>query len=173
MGANFLLIFDASGSMHGKWGEKIESANQAASNLLEGLKTLVPEPELAIITFGDVTDMQDFTPVSQIRLETYKAQGKSPLDTAATLASAIASRDVITVLISDGTPGENFLLKTPLDGPAYAIAIGADADKEMLARFTGNDTRVLPPYAAFDFPGYALGVASFGHNWAQPISLRS
>ena len=153
---DFLLLLDTSGSMYGEKGEKILGLNKAFENLLDGTRSLLPEPRLAIITFGESTSLQDFQYISQIAPKTYEARGKSPLTEAAALAAGITTKNIISILISDGAPNDSDYTKIKLEGPAYAIAIGADADFEQLARFTGSAKRVLPPHAARDLPAYAL-----------------
>lgn len=164
MTQSFLLLLDTSGSMYGQKGEKIFGLNQAVTNLLEGLKTSAPEGKLALITFGRKTVFTDFAPVSQITHTTYEAGGKSLFDEALSLAdtvsaSAPSSDEMITILISDGILRGNLSkikTKIKLAGPAYAIAIGIDADYEQLAQFTESPSRVLPPHAAGDLAGYVL-----------------
>lgn len=156
MTQNFLLLLDISGSMYGENGEKILGMNQAVESFIEGAKEIIPEPLLAIITFGETIKMQDFYPLSQIAPKTYKAAGKSPLSEAVKLAGNTATKDTITILISDGAFNDSDYIKIPLLGEKYAIGIGADADHEQLSRFTGSTQSVLPPHTAADLPGYAL-----------------
>lgn len=155
MTPSFLLILDISGSMYGEMGEKIMSLNQVVDNLKDGLKIIKPEPTLAVITYGEVVNLENnFIPISQIPSKIYEARGKSQLTEAVRLASSITTEDVITILISDGNTLDSSYSRIPLKGHVYAI--GLDADYEQLARFTGSNNRVLPPYAANDLPGYVL-----------------
>ena len=165
MALSFLLMLDTSGSMYGECGEKIHSLNTAAAEFLEALKAVLPEPELAVITFGGPPSLQNFAPVSQITLKTCEAGGKTPLTEAVVLAAGlfqnIDSNNLITVLISDGAPDDGDFRKTPLPGLVYALSIGLDADYEQLSRFTGSSSRVLPPHEARSLPGYALQKGEF------------
>ena len=153
---DFLLLLDTSGSMYGENGEKILGLNQAFTNFMDGLRGILPEPRLAVITYGGSSTMHDFHHISQIAPKTYEARGRSPLSEATALAADIVTKNVITILISDGAADDSDYTKISLKGPVYAIAVGADADHEQLARFTGSPKRVLPPHAASDLPGYAL-----------------
>ena len=149
-------MLDISGSMYGENGEKIYSLNHTANNLLDGLKKIVPEPNLASITFGSATTLIDFAPVSQVKPFALAAQGKTPLTEAIALAKTVVTENVITILISDGAPNDGQFSKISLKGSAYAIGVGLDANYEELARFTGNSDRVFPPYAAEDAASYIL-----------------
>ena len=176
MSATFILLLDTSGSMFGEEGEKTLALNLAVDNLQVGLRNLLPEPKVAIITFGKSPVLQDFVPISQISPKTYEAQGKTLLTEAVRLASSLSSgsfsqasqapqtsqvsqasnEESITILVSDGAPNDGDFSKIPLAGQKYAIAIGIDADYEQLARFTQNPNRVMPPHEAGHLPAYAL-----------------
>jgi len=142
--------------MYGDNGEKILSLNLTANNLLEGLKRIIPEPNLAVITFGSSTTLKNSVPVSQIAPFSLTAQGKTPLTEAVALANTVVTENVITILLSDGAPDDGYFSKITLKGSAYAIGIGLDADYEELARFTRSPDKVLSPCAAEDAAGYIL-----------------
>lgn len=155
---SFLLIIDTSGSMYGDEGEKLESLNLAADALLRGLASMYPEPAVAIITFGDPPEMKSFMPANLISPTTYTAKGRNTLTEALLLAASVASKNVITILISDGIfdDGDFLKIRRSIEGPVYAISIGPDADPEQLVLFTGESGDVVPAHQAYDLPGYVI-----------------
>lgn len=154
----YILLLDTSGSMYGEAGEKILGLNCAVSNFVDGLKTIAPEPQLAIVTFGGPPSVQDFIPAGLVSLKTYEAKGSGYFDDALEIAASLSgSADVVAiVLMSDGALPFYDYSKIPEGYPLYAVAIGIDADYDQLERFTDNPDTVLPPYAANDLAGFAL-----------------
>lgn len=148
-----VLLLDVSGSMH---GSKIENLNEAVKDMLgtfcdtENNET---EIHVAIITFGaEVKLHQALTSSSNIAWRDLSASGGTPLGTALKMAKAmIEDKSVVPsrayrptlVLVSDGRPTDDW--KQPLedftkDGRSskcdrMAMAIGADADREVLGKF--------------------------------------
>ena len=149
----FLLLIDNSGSMY---GEKIASLNLAVNNLFKGLANVDDKIEVAVITFGDSVNFFKFIPVSEIENVCYEARGSTKLSEAVALVSKLANKNTITVLISDGAFNDGEFTKTTLKGFTFAIAIGYDTDYEALASFTGDKSKILQAFDAYDAAGYML-----------------
>ncbi len=153
-----MLLLDVSGSMS---GVKIDTLNEAVRSMLN---TFIDETTnetdivVAIITFGnELKRLFPFTPAAQVRFENLSAYGGTPLGEALKMAKAIiedreetpgrAYRPTV-VLVSDGRPGDEW--RQPLqafisEGRAakcdrMAMAIGADADPEVLGSFIQGTT---------------------------------
>ena len=148
-----LLLLDTSGSMA---GPKIDTLNSAVRQMLTAFSKEGPrevEVRVSIITFGSsVTRLQPFTPVSSIDFHPLTADGMTPLGTALRAAKDMiedknetpgrAYRPTV-VLVSDGQPNDQW--EEPLrafisEGRSskcdrMAMAIGYDADKNILSRF--------------------------------------
>ena len=148
-----LLLLDTSGSMA---GPKIDTLNSAVRQMLTAFSkegTREVEVRVSIITFGSsVTRLQPFTPVSSIDFHPLTADGMTPLGTALRAAKDMiedknetpgrAYRPTV-VLVSDGQPNDQW--EEPLrafisEGRSskcdrMAMAIGYDADKDILSRF--------------------------------------
>ena len=150
-----LLLLDTSGSMY---GEKISALNYATSRFVCGLEsiTLLREPLVAVITFGGKPVESPFVPLGQFAIVDFEAKGETRLSEALRKAAAEAAPDTMCLLISDGLAMDGDFLKIQLECPAYAIAIGYDADIFMLSRFTGASERVFPPGEAEMLPGYLM-----------------
>ena len=148
-----VLLLDVSGSMS---GAKIQNLNEAVKDMLQSFRdTESGETEIhvAIITFGaEVKLHQALASASDITWHDLSAYGGTPLGTALKMAKAmIEDKDVVpsrayrptAVLVSDGRPGDSW--KQPLadfikEGRSskcdrMAMAIGADADEEVLGKF--------------------------------------
>jgi len=148
-----ILLLDVSGSMG---GAKIQNLNESLREMLKTFRDTESgeiEIHVAIITFGaEVTLHQTLSSVSNIAWRDLSAGGGTPLGTALKMAKAmIEDKTVIpsrayrptVVLISDGRPGDSW--KQPLadfiqDGRSskcdrMAMAIGADADEDVLGKF--------------------------------------
>lgn len=158
-----VLLADVSGSMD--QAGKIGSLNSGVRELIAALGEadgLFAEPHLATITFGGTQARvhQELAPIAQVRWTDMKADGATPMGHAFELARVLledravvpsrAYRPVL-VLVSDGIPNDAWeqsldqLLKSERGGKAdrFALAVGPDADRQMLARFTGDRERVL------------------------------
>jgi uncharacterized protein YegL len=148
-----ILLLDVSGSMH---GAKIQNLNEAVKDMLQTFRDTEngeTEIHVAIITFGaEVKLHQALASASDIAWHDLSASGGTPLGTALKMAKAmIEDKNVVpsrayrptVVLVSDGRPGDSW--SQPLadfikDGRSskcdrMAMAIGADADEEVLGKF--------------------------------------
>ena len=154
-----ILLADISGSMEADG--KIQALNRAAREMLETLQDeseLRAEIHLAIITFGG--EARTHLPLGVARDAKWTdvgASGGTPMGAAFDLArelvedrNAIPSRAYrpTIVLVSDGQPTPPGTEKAPLKrllesergGKAFrmALAIGADADQDVLKAFVNN-----------------------------------
>ena len=148
-----ILLLDCSGSMS---GEKIRNLNDAVRDMLEVFRDTEngeTEIHVAIITFGaEVKLHQALASAGDIRWHDLSASGGTPLGTAFKMAKAmIEDKNVVpsraycptVVLVSDGRPGDSW--ENPLQAfikegrsakcDRMAMAIGADADEEVLGKF--------------------------------------
>jgi len=148
-----ILLLDVSGSMG---GAKIQNLNGAVKDMLEifrGTENSETEIHVAIITFGaEVRLHQAMSSASNIRWRDLSASGMTPLGTALQMAKAMIEDKTIVpsrayrptvVLVSDGQPNDSW--EQPLDAflkdgrsskcDRMAMAIGADADEGVLAKF--------------------------------------
>ena len=148
-----ILLLDCSGSMS---GEKIRNLNDAVRDMLEVFRDTEngeTEIHVAIITFGaEVKLHQALASAGDIGWHDLSASGGTPLGTAFKMAKAmIEDKNVVpsraycptVVLVSDGRPGDSW--ETPLQAfikegrsakcDRMAMAIGADADEEVLGKF--------------------------------------
>lgn len=148
-----ILLLDVSGSMS---GEKIRNLNDAVRDMLEDFsdtENSETETHVAIITFGTQVKLhQPLTSASAIQWQDLSAAGMTPLGTALQMAKAmIEDKNVVPsrayrptlVLVSDGKPDNGW--ESPLndfisDGRSakcdrMAMAIGANADEEVLGKF--------------------------------------
>ena len=155
-----LLLLDTSGSMY---GEKIENLNHAVRNMIKAFSsadTLETEILVSIITFGPVTEYLPFTPASAISWNDLDITGDTPIG--ATLKKAkeiIEDKNIVpsrayrptVVLVSDGNPTDSW--KRALQAfvgegrsskcDRMAMAIGDDADEEMLGAFIAGTNNKL------------------------------
>jgi len=148
-----ILLLDVSGSMS---GAKIQNLNAAVRDMLATFRdteTSEIEIHIAVITFGaEVTLLQPLASASDIAWNDLSAGGMTPLGTALKMAKAmIEDKSVVpsrayrptVVLVSDGQPNDDW--EQPLTDfiksgrssncDRMAMAIGADADEEVLGRF--------------------------------------
>ena len=156
-----VFVVDASGSMT---GERIGSLNWAARAAIPAMREAAadfPEIEVVVqvIRFGDTADwiVAEPTPVSSFFWASLTAAGESRMGAAlGLLAAEFRTLDTVgapllppvVVLFSDGYPSDDHdaglaaLLGTEWGRQAIriAIAIGPDADLEILNAFTGNPT---------------------------------
>lgn len=157
-----ILLLDTSGSM--RQDDKIDVLNDSVAEMIRELASVDAGHgliTLTLITFGGESAkvVQKNVPVSNIAFTPLRAGGKTPMGQAFSLArDLIENRDEISsksyrptiALVSDGFPvpalaGE---LEALIDSDRgskssrFALAIGADADRNLLARFTsGGDVR--------------------------------
>lgn len=148
-----VLLLDCSGSMS---GEKINNLNDAVRDMLEVFSDAVGSEidiHVAVITFGaEVKLHQPLVSANAVQPSALSAAGATPLGTALRMAKAmIEDKSVVpsrayrptVVLVSDGKPTDSW--EEPLRDFAeqgrsakcdrMAMAIGADADEEVLGRF--------------------------------------
>jgi uncharacterized protein YegL len=147
-----VLLLDVSGSMT---GDKIDNLNKAVKDMLD---TFVQEEKMeieiwvSIIKFGPVKLHLPFTKASQIKWKDLEVIGDTPLGGALKMAKNMIEDKETTpsrayrptvVLVSDGMPTDSW--KKAMDDFIHigrsskcdrmAMAIGSDADKDVLSRF--------------------------------------
>jgi uncharacterized protein YegL len=181
-----IVLADCSGSMSADG--KISSLNQALAEMVRTfahLDAASAEVHVAIITFGGSTGVaQPLQPASRIQLQSMTAHGGTPLGAALDLAAnLLEDRDAIpsrayrptVILVSDGQPTDQwtgplarFAEGTrPGKAERMALAIGADADVEMLKQFLGGSERQV--FHASD----AARIHSFFKFVTNSVSQRS
>jgi len=153
-----IIAVDRSGSM-GTNG-KIDALNIALKDFINSIKdedSNKAEIHVALFSFGGESATCDIplTPISQIDAPSYQAQGRTPMGGAFEMLEAliedktqIPSRSYkpTIVLLTDGIPTDDFL--TPMNSlinegrssKAFriAMAIGDDADHNMLSKFVSS-----------------------------------
>lgn len=148
-----LLLLDTSGSMD---GSKIDTLNSAVRQMIAAFskeERREVEVKVSIITFGSsINRLQPFTSASAIDFQPLSANGMTPLGAALRAAKDMIEDKTETpsrayrptvVLVSDGQPNDQW--EEPLrafisDGRSskcdrMAMAIGRDADKDVLQKF--------------------------------------
>lgn len=159
-----ILLLDVSGSMG---GAKIDSLYDATIDMIETFAAAQVKEQIidvAIITFGDSVDLHTrYTPVKDLQakgISRFKASGMTPMGTALRMAKDMIDDKNETpsriyrpavVLVSDGAPNDDW--KGPMDKfindgrsskcQRFAVAIGNDADRSVLERFTKDPNAVL------------------------------
>lgn len=162
-----IVLADVSGSM--AENQKIEALNQALQAMIDSFakeSRLRAEIQVGLITFG-IDGAKEHLPVVAAHriesMEALRASGPTPMGKAFTLAcqwledkAQVPSRAYrpVLVLVSDGAPTDDW--ERPLSAlkgseraqkaTRFAMAIGADADTDMLAQFA-ND-REAPVFQA-------------------------
>lgn len=156
---HFIYLCDCSGSMAAQG--KMQSLNQAIRQSLPSMASVArqnPDATIAIrvIAFADSArwHLKDPTPVDQVVWDDLNPQGLTAMgDALQLLASELGSAAMpqhalppVFVLISDGQPTDDFEagLRTLMAQPwarkavRLAIAIGQDADLDVLQAFIGE-----------------------------------
>jgi len=156
---HFVFLLDGSGSMAAQG--KIEALNEAIRSALPDLRDVAaqnPFAELLVraIVFADGArwHVPEPTPIAELAWPTVAAGGFTDLGAALTAVSEVLrvppmdhrALPPVLVLISDGQPTDDFetglatLLAEPWGRRAVrlAIAIGADADLDVLSRFIAD-----------------------------------
>lgn len=155
-----ILLADISGSMAADG--KIEALNQAVRDMVSTCASsddLRAEISLAIITFGGEARIHmSLQPASAVKWTDMQAEGGTPMGQAMTIAAdliddreqlpARAYRPTV-VLISDGMPTDAWqtgLERISKQGRAQkadrmALAIGADADLDMMRQFLADEKK--------------------------------
>lgn len=150
------LLLDCSGSMH---GEKIDVLNNAVKEMIndfKGERLSEVDLKLCVITFGgDAKIHTDLSSINKIEFADLIANGMTPMGQALDLCSNIINDKEkvpskgykpVVVLVSDGMPNDSW--ESPLKEfntgkrtskcEKWALAIGQDADKNMLQEFLNN-----------------------------------
>lgn len=200
-----VVLADISGSMAPK--DKIGALNRSVAEMLssfdaeQGPKA---EIDVAIITFGGVAQEHiPLQPASQVKWLDMEAQGCTPMGAAMRLATALVedrgkvsshSYRPTLVLVSDGQPTDEWepaldeLNQSARGSKVFrmALAIGADADEQMLKRFVGksdqeclfraNDARQI--HAFFQYltvtqQDRARSLDPNGPSRTQPVGLNA
>lgn len=161
---HFIWILDTSGSMS---GEKIQQLNFAISESLPEMQKVALSNENAQLLVRAVTFASGArwhvgapTPVEQFRWVDVAAGGVTDMGQALSLVAdqltmpPMPERALppVLVLVSDGQPTDDFnsglaaLMAQPWGAKAVriAIAIGQDADTEVLSRFMGSNSEMKP-----------------------------
>ncbi len=156
---HLVYLIDTSGSMS---GTKISSVNHAMAESLQALQDSVRDLEEAEVLVRAVTfessarwHIATPTPVAAVRWSPVSTGGSTQMGEALRLLAKEMTAErmgdqrgyaPVFCLMSDGQPTDDFrgglqaLLATPWGKRAArtAIAIGADADRDMLQEFIGN-----------------------------------
>ncbi len=159
----FMWIVDCSGSMQGK---KMATLNLAIKEAIQPMRDVAkgnPNAEVMVraVTFSDGAQWHTSqpTPIEDFKWTDLEADGVTDMGKALTLvAEALKVEKMpqrglppVLVLISDGQPTDDFAggLKELMDQPwgmkavRIAVAIGEDADLDVLQEFIGN-TEIKP-----------------------------
>lgn len=163
---HFIWLLDCSGSM--SYNGKIQGLNQAVREAIPHMVEVAGEnPEAQVltrvITFADGAKwhVSQPTPLEDFKWQDVQADGVTDLGRALKLVAEqlkmppMPNRALppVLVLVSDGQPTDDFNggLKALMDEPwgkkavRVAVAIGDDADYEVLQRFIGNpEIKPLP-----------------------------
>ncbi|MEU8080725.1 VWA domain-containing protein [Catellatospora citrea] len=154
-----ILLLDTSGSM--REDNKIDVLNDAVTEMIDELAEVDAGHgyiTISILTFGgsSAQAIVEHTPVGEVEFSSLTARGKTPLGDGFRLArSIIEDKDALPsrayrptiALVSDGLPTDHnwaeeldALLASDRGQKStkFALAVGADADRDMLARFSGS-----------------------------------
>ncbi|KEF43124.1 MAG: tellurium resistance protein [Cyanobium sp. CACIAM 14] len=157
---HFLYLCDCSGSMAASG--KMQALNQAIRQSLPGMAAVArdnPEARVLVraVSFADhaAWHIERPTPVDHLEWRDLQAGGLTAMGEALRLVAAalqtppmeVRALPPVLVLISDGQPTDDFaggleaLLRLPWGQKAVrlAIALGHDADLEVLQRFIGGE----------------------------------
>ncbi|TGN62645.1 VWA domain-containing protein [Nocardioides eburneiflavus] len=166
---HFIFLLDASGSM--SVDGKIDALNQAIRDALPHLRELAsqnPFVEIMVraVAFSDGArwHIADPSPIHDVSWPPVVAGGYTDLGAALVKVAEVLTVPPmearafppVLVVVSDGRPTDDFeagldrLMAEPWGRRAVrlAIAIGADADLDVLARFIGDPD--IPPFTAND-----------------------
>jgi uncharacterized protein YegL len=165
---HFFILADCSGSMEDKG--KIQSLNQAIREALPHMKKAAAEnPNAAVyvrcIKFSTGAQWQTApTPIADFNWTDLSAAGTTDLGKALSMVAEELKIDhmpqrglpPVLVLVTDGEPTDDWAsgLKSLMDQPwgkravRVAIAIGQDANLEVLQKFMGTSARERPPLVA-------------------------
>jgi uncharacterized protein YegL len=176
---HFIWILDCSNSMNS--GNKIESLDHAIREAIPAMREAAQtnvETQILVravrFSTGAEWHIANPTPIEQLKWSKLTAQGETDLGKALTLVAEELkvppmdprSKRPVLVLVSDGYPtdewtnGLNYLISQPWGERSIriAIAIGRDADYDVLQRFIGNNE--MRPLQANNASALALQIAS-------------
>jgi uncharacterized protein YegL len=182
----FIFLVDCSGSMQGK---KIESLNFAIREAVKPMQDVAAENPNAqvlvrVLKFSDGAQWHVSTPTD---IESFKwtdltAEGVTDMGHALQeTAKALSEKNMperglppVLVLLTDGQPTDDFNsgLKSLLEQPwgkkavRIGIAIGDDADEDVLRKFIGNPE--VPPLKAANAPDLVKKI-----KWASTVPLKA
>jgi uncharacterized protein YegL len=153
-----ILAVDKSGSM-GSNG-KIDALNLAIKDFISSIRdedSNKTEIHIAFFSFGGESATCDLplTPISQVKTQVYKAEGRTPMGGAFLMMKDLIENKVLLpsrsykptiVLLTDGIPTDDFLspMNDLINGERsskafrIAMAIGDDADHKMLSKFVSS-----------------------------------
>ncbi len=166
-----IIAVDRSGSM--STDGKIDALNIALKDFINSIKgeDSAVDIQIALFSFGgnDAVCELPLTSVDAIDADTYsfQANGRTPMGKAfAMIKDTIESRDIIPsrsykptiVLLTDGVPTDDYvapmsaLINEGRSSKAFriAMAIGDDADKNMLAQFVSSQDLLVAGDSARD-----------------------
>ena len=182
-----VLLLDISGSMS---GEKINTLYDSVVEMVDSFvaaqvkETII---DVAVITFGRKVELHTpYTSVAELQksgINRFYADGMTPMGIALQMAKDMIDDKNTTpsniyrpavVLVSDGQPNDSW--QKPLDNfirdgrsakcQRFAIAIGNDADRNVLERFTGEKANVM-------FAEDASGMADCFQKFTMSVSTRA
>lgn len=182
-----VLLLDVSGSMS---GEKINTLYDSVVEMVDSFVAVqVKETiiDVSIITFGSKVELHTpYTAVHDLQnngISKFRADGMTPMGTSLKMAKdMIDDKDTTpsniyrpaVVLVSDGQPNDSW--EKPLDNfikdgrsakcQRFAIAIGKDADKKILEKFTGDNANVF-------FAEDAADVVECFQKFSMSVSTRA
>ena len=158
-----IIAIDRSGSM-GADG-KIDALNIALKDFINSIKdedSNKAEIQVALLSFGGENATYDIhlAPINGVNIKTYNAEGRTPMGEAFSMVkNLIEDKEIIPsrsykptiVLLTDGVPTDDFL--SPMnelinDGRSskafrIAMAIGDDADHNMLSKFVSSPENLV------------------------------
>lgn len=182
-----LLLLDVSKTMR---GTKIESLKVAVQEMIEAFSHLETEVQVSAITFGKGLEQPfDFTPCTQLTMPDLTADGTTPLGPALEAAYDMFTIDgnvprpcfvPVVVLVSDGKPDKGWeepLKKFITDEKTskikrIAVAIGADADIDVLKKFVeGSTNQIYEASEASSIPAAFQNVTTFVVGVAKKVTV--
>lgn len=182
----FIWILDCSGSMHGK---KIESLNLAVKESIKPMQDVADENPNAevlvrVVKFADGAQwhVSQPTEIHNFKWTDLNADGVTDLGRALSMvADALKVENMparglppVLILTSDGQPTDDFDrgLKQLMDQPwgkksvRIAVAIGEDADLDVLQKFIGNHE--VKPLVASNVQDLVKKI-----KWASTVPLKA
>ena len=165
-----IIAVDRSGSMSAEG--KIDALNIALKDFIDSIKdedSAKAEIQIALFSFGDDNATCDLSliAIDNAAFQTYRASGRTPMGKAFKLMkelvedrNQIPSRSYkpTIVLLTDGQPNDEWqspmyeLINNGRSAKTFriAMAIGDDADKDMLSKFVSNPEYLITGESARD-----------------------